>query len=108
MPRKDSSYSSSDIVRIWCNNLTPVEQRWTFVFFVIIVPGILLTDEEIDIIFNLLEEFAPDLKTKAVIFTISKLANFLRKIINVGWASFIFRSPLKDAIIKCIFKRLNP
>lgn len=107
MGRKDPSFSSADIVRVWCNNLTPKEQSWTFIFFFTVVPGILLTDEELDFIFTVIKEGAPTVGAKLLIEIISFAMKPLRKILNTVWAGLIFDGPLEKEVLRCIFKRLD-
>lgn len=108
MARKDRSFTPGDMVRFWCNNLEKDEKWWVFLFFYLIVPGILLTDEELDAIFKMLVNALPDPIARTVIGIIRRLAPLLRRIIQRVQVELIFSSPLKDEIIRCIDKSLAP
>lgn len=108
MGRKDPTFTPSDIVRFWCNNLESNERWWVFLYFYLIVPGILLTDEELDAIFEMLQAALPGQVSRAVIGILRRFVPWLRRLITRVQVEIIFYSPLKEEIIKCIDKILGP
>lgn len=86
MPRKDKTYKSRDVIRIFCNNLDKEERSNVLLFFMIIYPAFLSFDVVLDIIVFLipgkigralervllfagiaLDRFAPELLTLLVV-----------------------------------------
>lgn len=106
MPREDKTFTASDIVRLWCNNLDKNEQIWTTVFFLIIVPGIILTEDQIQRIFHFISELVPSKTTGYIIRIIARSAQLLRKIANKLWAKIIFGGPMRIEVERCIDKML--
>lgn len=107
MPRKDRSFTAGDVVRIWCDNLDDNEQKEVFLFFFLIVPGILLTNSETLSILDIMKELAPNFIYRGIVMVVSQYLKIIRLIINSIWAELIFSNKrTKKEVIKCITKRV--
>lgn len=105
MGREDPTFTSGDIVRIWCNNLDEEEQKWVVIFFITVVPGIFYSNKQVIEVYELITQFVKNkLLTRLIKFAIKNM-RILRRILNVEWANMIFESPLRKEVIKCIMKR---
>lgn len=106
MSRSNRTYSGADIIRIWCYNLEKNEQNEVFMFFLLIVPGILLTNLET---LAILDKVAIVLRSRlfrTIIFFIKRYLAVLRRVINSLWADIIFTNKLtRKEVIRCVNKR---
>ncbi len=108
MAREDPTFTSGDMVRFWCNNLDKSEQRWVFLFFWTVVPGILLTNEEIEDIFGLLGDVIGGGLSKLAQLGIFIFLKTIRRWLNVTWTELIFANPnMRKEVIKCIDETLK-
>jgi hypothetical protein len=107
MPRKDPSFSGGDIVRLWCHNLNENEQNEILLFFLLIVPGILLTDFQTRAILLKIERVVPGRLMKLLVRFFIRYTAQLRLIINSLWAEIVFENELtRKEVIRCIEKRV--
>lgn len=105
MAREDRTFTSGDIVRLWCNNLDKEEQDWTIIFFLTVVPGIYLTNAEVIAIYEKVAEFIKNRYMKLVIKYAIKHMKVLRRFLNSEWANLVFEGPLRKEVLECIKKR---
>lgn len=108
MARKDRSFSGGDIVRIWCHNLTQEEQNEIVLFFLLIVPGLLLTDLQTKAILLRIESVVSGRFARALVKFFIRYTAKLRLIVNSLWADIVFKNELtRKEVIRCIAKRVR-
>lgn len=107
MPYKDPSFTSGDIIRIWCNNLNDKEQLEVFLFFITVYPGLILTNEQLSDIFEIIDEFTSNTLFSLAVKGITAYMKILRMFLHKTCINLIFDSPAKEDIIKCVTKFLN-
>ena len=106
MSRSNRTYSGGDIIRIWCYNLEKNEQNEVFMFFLLIVPGILLTNLETLAILDKIGLILRSRLFRTIIFFIKRYLAILRRVINSLWADIIFTNKLtRKEVIRCVEKR---
>lgn len=108
MPTTNKTFSGGDIVRLWCNHLTQKEQNEIVLFFLLIVPGILLTDAQLTLILTTIRKHMPGRIMRGVISLLIRYSRFLRGIIHEVWANIIFENEdTRREVVKCIEKRVS-
>lgn len=108
MAREDPTFTSGDIVRIWCNNLDKREQNWVVVFFLTVVPGIMLTTRQIEDIFNIVGTIVGKRSVAIIIDLLLAFLAPMRGWLNSTWAELIFTNEdMREEVLKCIQKKLQ-
>ena len=105
MAKKDKTFTSGDIVRIWCNHLTAKEQIDIFLFFFFIFPGIALDNETLRDIFDEVKKRIPNFAFKLIMRFSFAYLKVIRRVFNKAMANIIFDSSAREEVIECILKR---
>lgn len=108
MPRDERTFTSGDIVRFWCKNLDDNERLWVLVFFWTVVPGIILTDTQIERIFDFIGTFVGGKLSKIALNGIFFFLKPLRLWLNTTWVKLVFANPdLRKEVLACIEEALS-
>lgn len=106
MARKDRSFSTADIIRLWCFNLTDEEQNEVLLFFWLIVPGILLDNTRIESIIRIIQEIVSNRLLRLILAVLERYLSLIRRILNRWWVEIIIKNEkIKKEVIKCIIER---
>lgn len=105
---KDTTFTAGDLIRIFCHNLDSEEQKEVTLFFLVIYPGLLLTNAQVAAILARLKGFMPNWLFRNVLSLFMIAVGEIRTFINKSWAEIIFNNPdTRKEVINCIDKRLK-
>lgn len=105
---KDTTFTAGDIIRLFCNNLSKEEQKEVSLFFLVIYPGLLLTNSEVSAIVNKLKGFTSSYLFRNVLSLFMMFVGEIRTFINTIWVDIVFDNPdTKKEVINCINERLK-
>ncbi len=105
---KDTTFTAGDIIRLFCNNLSREEQKEVTLFFMVIYPGLLLTNSEVFGILGMLKGFTPSWLFRNVLSLFMIMVGEIRTFLNVTWANIIFDNPeTRKEVEACIDGRLR-
>lgn len=105
---KDTTFTAGDIIRLFCGNLSKEEQKEVALFFMVIYPGLLLTNSEVFVILAKLKSFTPSWLFRNVLSLFMIMVGEIRTFLNTTWANVIFDNPeTRKEVIACIDARLK-
>lgn len=105
---KDTTFTAGDIIRLFCSNLDKEEQKDVTLFFLVILPGLLLTNSEVFLILGKLKDFTPSWLFRNVLSLFMIMVGEIRTFLNTTWADIIFENPnTRKEVIACIDGRLK-
>lgn len=105
---KNTTFSSSDIVRLWCEHLDHREVTEVLLFFWVIAPATLVTDDDVD---RVLESIGSIRGGSRILsrfsWVIGRLIRILRRVLISLVIDLIFSTKMSDTVVKCIDSRLK-
>lgn len=103
MARIDPSFNAGDIIRLWYKNLDSDERKEVLLFFWFIVPGLLLSSDQVLSVLSSIADLLPRRGYRRLVRLLVILLRLLRRFGSEIWVEIIFRNvKTKRQVIGCL------